>query len=413
VVRKPSIFRSSGASKKKGASAPGEETVKEDLTQAQRAAVASITNTLTPSDSRFVLYEAVRSVIRLQDTVTCDQVVKDVLLLLHKRKEMNAFVELSLREEIKACQQKNTLFREASVFVNCMSVLYKDRASRRFLDAVVQPVCESLIQHGVQMSVKARMAQVGARGADAENATVQGIDDTGFLEIDADKLGGDVAQAAKNAFVLQQHASMLLQNVRIGAHVFPPTLRHFLFVLHDEVKARFPGSEWNIYSSMVFLRFIVPNLIMPAKADSLPAGLRKSLLRIGRIVQAHANEVLFGADDAEAVFNPWLERQEPVGIDYFVEYVNMKNVRLGEPGDILVPKAKAKSVGAAMASFFGGRKNSKGTGGDGGLEQPVVLSLHTCKSIAASRHAFLASLEARPETKGRYEWLQEFFEAVK
>lgn len=70
------------------------------------------------------------------------------------------FVECAIQHEVDICRERNTLFRQASVFVNIMAVLYRDRASRRFIKAVVQP----LAKHGAELGVSVRMAQLGFAG---------------------------------------------------------------------------------------------------------------------------------------------------------------------------------------------------------------------------------------------------------
>jgi hypothetical protein len=244
----------------------------------------------------------------------------DVMAVLHRRGSFVRFAKFCLRQEIAACQQKTTLFRAGSVFVSIMSLLYKDPASRAFLQAIVQPVCDSLVQHGVKLTAR------------ASSSFVNSSDEPPFLEIDPAKWNGSMELAAQSLSILQLHASMLVQSVRLGAHLFPPTLRHFLVALHDEVKVHFPGSEWPVYSSMIFLRFIVPNLIMPPNAEKLPPGAQKSLVRLAKLMQALANGIKFGDDDMECVFNAWLGKQDPMGAEYFAKYLDQQDMRLGRAG---------------------------------------------------------------------------------
>jgi hypothetical protein len=231
------------------------------------------------------------------------------------------------------------------------------------------------------------------------------IEDAAFFEIDRAKLNDNFHMAAQNAVVLQNHATQLLRNLRSSAHLFPPTLRHFLNVLHRKVKVRFPGFEWEMYSSMIFLRFVVPNLIVPHNASKLPIGLRKSLLRIGKLLQSCANGVHFYEGDAEAVFNVWLSRQEPLDARLFGDYTAQPHTQ-GRMTCWQQHRRAANKRDCRRCSKARKQQQQE-------QQQHRLLKVTTCQLLAANRHAFVAALQACDDTKGKHEWVLVTLETLK
>lgn len=262
------------------------------------------------------------------------------------------FLAFCLKEEISACTDKNTLFRQRSVFVNAMNVILKEPEAVEFVSRLLTPISESLAKQKSD------------------------------LEIDPDK----TSAAEQNAAVLQQHASLLLMNLGLAWGGCPPTIRQLWLTLFTTVKEHIPGYEWNMLSSMIMLRWIVPNLIMPVDASKMTPAVKKACLRLGKVVQALANNQKFDVSDPEKIFNPWLDHMGVLGEGTFGPAITGKIVCDG-PDDI-----------------FSSKKKKKG--------QEIVLDSQACAQFAACRHSVLATLEGQEATQGKYQWLLDSLEVL-
>jgi hypothetical protein len=119
--------------------------------------------------------------------------------------------------------------------------------------------------------------------------------------------------------------------------------------------------------------------------------------------QALSNGVLFRDLDADSIFNPWLERAGCVGEKSLSGYVEVGKDEAGGAGDVFPVEKKKK-----RDSLFTLKKKQSS-----GERDAPPLSAELLDSIVQARHTFLASLEARADTQGKFEWMWEALEGLK
>lgn len=300
-----------------------------------------------------LLYTTLGAVIRVRpDPVP---IFTSVVLAFSAAAPLRDFLDYCLKEEVALCTDKSTMFRQRSVFVNTMHVVLKEPEAVDFVNGIVRPISESLAKQ------------------------------RGDLEVDPDRSDA----AAQNAQVLQQHASLLLMNLGLAWSKCPGTIRYLWLKLFQTVKSAFPGYEWNMLASMIMLRWIVPSLIMPtveAHGNMTPA-VKKACVRLGKLVQALANNQRFEPHSAEKIFNSWL--------DHMGDHPGV----LGEG-----------TFGPAIA----GSIECDGPTDIFSKRQPgQIIDSLSCVQFAACRHQILATLEGQQATRGKYQWLLSSLEVWK
>eukprot|EP00033_Pygsuia_biforma_P004189 GCRY01004596.1.p1 GENE.GCRY01004596.1~~GCRY01004596.1.p1 ORF type:complete len:441 (-),score=63.79 GCRY01004596.1:169-1491(-) len=213
-----------------------------------------------------------------------DAIALSLLHYFESRHLMMSLIKQAIRAEVATTFESGTLFRGLSVFIKIVSV-YLKKTGGDYLTKTLKDCIKQVVK--VNSS----------------------------LEVDPSRITSS-EQAIKNMDKIAKFCNKFLNALYTSLAYLPAQLRRVFLLVHNAVKAKFPGEELKAVGAFFFLRFVCPSVVAPDGFGIIDTKLepqhRRALILISKVLQTMANNIPFGEKEHYMEpLNPYINQNLP------------------------------------------------------------------------------------------------------